>query len=36
MQFTGYFEFLYWNLVHTKHENLLSVLLESEQKQGIE
>ena len=38
MQFTVFFEFIYsyWNQVHTKHENLLSILLESEQKQGRE
>ena len=38
MQFTVSFEFIYeyWNQVQTKHENLLSISLESEQKQGRE
>ena len=36
MQFTLSFEFIYryWNQVHPKHENLLSISLESEQKRG--
>ena len=36
MQFTTSFEFIYryWNQVRTKHENLFSLSLESEQKQG--
>ena len=35
MQFTVSFEFIckYWNQVSTKHENLVSISLESEQKQ---
>ena len=38
MQFTVSFEFIYkyCNQVHTKFENLLSISLESEQKQGRE
>ena len=38
MQFIVSFEFTYryWNQVHTEHENLLSISLESEQKQGTE
>ena len=36
MQFTVSFEFTYryWTQVHTKLENLFSMSLESEQKQG--
>ena len=38
MQFTVSFEFIYryWNQVHTKHGNLFSISLETEQKQGRE
>ena len=38
MQFTVSFEFIYkyWNQVHTKHENLLTISLELGQKQGRE
>ena len=38
MQFNLSFEFIYryWNQVHTKHENLFSISLESDQKQGRE
>ena len=36
MQFNLSFEFTYkyWNHAYTKHENLFSISLESEQKQG--
>ena len=36
MPFALSFEFIYryWNQLHTQHENLLSIPLESEQKQG--
>ena len=36
MQFAVSFEFIfkYWNQVHTKHENLFSISLESEEKQS--
>ena len=30
------FIYRYWNQVHTKHENLFSIWLESEQKQDRE
>ena len=38
MQFNLSFEFIYkyWNQVYTKHENLFSISLESERKQGRE
>ena len=38
MKFAASFEFIYryWNQVHTKDENLLSIELKSEQKQGRE
>ena len=38
MQLTLSFDFIYrhWNQLHTKHENLLSMSLESEQKQSRE
>ena len=38
MQFTMSFEFIYQylNQVHSKHENLVNMSLESEQKQGRE
>ena len=38
MQFTVPFGFMYryWNQLHTKHENLFSISLESEQNQGTE
>ena len=38
MQFNLSFEFIqgYWNQAYTKYENLLSISLESEQKQGRE
>ena len=38
MQFTVPFDFIYryWNQVHTKHENLFSISMESEQKHGRE
>ena len=38
MQFTLSFEFIYryWNQIRTKKENLLSISMESEQKQGRE
>ena len=38
MQFTASFELVYsyWNQVHNKKENLFSISLESEQKQGRE
>ena len=37
MQFRMSFEFVYghWSQVHTKHENLFSISLETEQKQRI-
>ena len=37
MQFRMSFEFVYrhWNQAHTKHENLFSISLETEQKQRI-
>ena len=36
MKFTVSFEFIYryWNQVHTKHEKLFSISLESKEKQG--
>ena len=36
MLFTVSFEFVYrcWNQLHAKYENLFSISLESEQKQG--
>ena len=38
MQFNQSVEFIYryWNQVYTKHENLFSISLESEKKQGRE
>ena len=38
MEFTVSFEFMYryWNQVHAKHENFLSISMEPEQKRGRE